>query len=444
MSDLLDLEASSAPPSSGTSAPTDATPLSGEEEAQARFTERVVLLVLAAVQFTSIVDFVVVMPLGPTLMRSLHIGPAEFGLIVSSYTFAAGLAGLVASAVVDRFSRRTAFLTLFAGFLIGTLFCAVAPNYQLLVAARVLTGAFGGILGGMAMAIVGDVFPEHRRGRATGTLMSAFAVASVFGVPFGLYLGTHYGWHMPFLALVGLGLPVFFLGAFTLPKLDGHMHKQHVHPLRSLLTTFNNANHLNAFALSAALMIGGFAVIPYISPYLVGNVGVLEAHLPFVYIAGGLLTLFVAPVVGSLADHFGKLTVFRVIAPLSALMLIAVTFLPPVSTVVAVLVVACLMVSNAGRMIAAMAMITSSVRPEQRGGFMSANSSMQHIASGVGAYLGGLLISQTPDGKLHHFGTVGIVACAITLLSLWAAGRLRVVDRPDESLVAGLTAAEEG
>lgn len=432
------------PPESPREANEAALLAAAQEEARVRFTERIVLLVLAAVQFTSIVDFVVVMPLGPTLMRSLDIGPAQFGLIVSSYTFAAGIAGLVASAIVDRFSRRTAFLTMFAGFLIGTLFCAVAPNYWLLVAARVLTGAFGGILGGMAMAIVGDVFPEQRRGRATGALMSAFAVASVVGVPFGLYLGTHYGWHMPFLALVALGLPVFFLGAFTLPPLTGHLGKKHIHPLRSLLDTFSSANHLNAFALSAALMIGGFAVIPYISPYLVGNVGVLEAHLPFVYIAGGGLTLFVAPVVGFLADRFGKLLVFRVIAPISAVMLVAVTFLPPVSTFVAVMVVALLMVSNAGRMIAAMAMITSSVRPEQRGGFMSANSSMQHIASGIGAYLGGLIITQTPDGQLHHFGAVGIVACGITLLSLWGAARLRVVHQAAEPLVAVLPAADHG
>lgn len=173
-----------------------------------RRTERIVLFVLAAVQFTSIVDFMVVMPLGPQLMRSLEIGPAEFGLIVSSYTFAAGVAGLVASSIVDRFSRRTAFLTLYAGFLIGTLLCALAPTYQLLVAARVLTGAFGGVLGGMAMAIIGDVFPEERRGRATGSLMSAFALASVFGVPFGLYLGMTFEWHAPFLALVALGISV--------------------------------------------------------------------------------------------------------------------------------------------------------------------------------------------------------------------------------------------
>src|SRR5262245_28812893 len=163
--------------------------------------ERLVLLILAAVQFTTIVDFMIVMPLGPQLMRTLHIGPTKFGLIVSSYTFAAGVAGLVASSVVDRFARRTTCMVLYAGFLLGTLCCALAPNYEALVAARVVTGAFGGILGGLAMAIIGDVFPEERRGRATGSLMTGFALASVAGVPLGLFIGTEFGWHMPFIAL---------------------------------------------------------------------------------------------------------------------------------------------------------------------------------------------------------------------------------------------------
>src|SRR5262245_58667633 len=181
--------------------------------------ERLVLLILAAVQFTTIVDFMIVMPLGPQLMRTLHIGPAQFGLIVSSYTFAAGAAGLVASGFVDRFARRTTFMVLVAGFLLGTLFCALAPNYETLVLARIATGAFGGILGGMAMAIIGDVFPEHRRGRATGSLMTGFALASVAGVPFGLYLGTNYGWHVPFVVLAIGGIPALSLVPFVLPKL---------------------------------------------------------------------------------------------------------------------------------------------------------------------------------------------------------------------------------
>ena len=415
----------------------------GEPDRQQR-RERLVLLILAAVQFTTIVDFMIVMPLGPQLMRTLHIGPAKFGLIVSSYTFAAGAAGLVASSIVDRYARRTTFMVLYAGFLLGTLFCALAPTYQTLVAARIATGAFGGILGGMALAIIGDVFPEHRRGRATGSLMTGFALASVAGVPFGLYLGTNYGWHIPFVVLAVGGLPALALVPFALPRLDAHVGKSHAHPLRSLIETFSLPNHLNAFALVVTLMIGSFTVFPYLSPYLVSNVGMIEQQLPLVYIAGGGLTLIAAPIIGRLADRYGKLLVYRLIAPASALLLIVITHLPPVPVAVAVAVFGALMVCNVGRMIAAMAMITGSVEPHRRGAFLSANSSVQHVAAGLGAYLGGIIVTQSASGPLEHFGIVGWIAAIATLASLWLAGRVRIAEQtPTSAESISLAAAAE-
>jgi len=410
---------------------------------QQRRREQLVLLILAAVQFTTIVDFMIVMPLGPQLMRLLHINPAQFGLIVSSYTFAAGAAGLVASSVVDRFARRTAFLWLYAGFLLGTVLCGFAPTYSTLVAARVATGACGGILGGMSLAIIGDVFPEHRRGRATGSLMTGFALASVAGVPVGLYLGTNYGWHVPFIALAIAGLPALLLVPFALPPLDEHVGRSHAHPLRSLVETFSVPNHLNAFALIVTLMIGSFTVFPYLSAYLVSNVGMTEHQLPLVYIAGGALTLFAAPIVGRLADRHGKLKVYRLIVPMSALLLVTITHLPRLPAAVAVAVFGALMVANVGRMIPAMAMVTSSVDSRRRGGFLSANSSVQHIASGFGAYLGGAIVTQTSDGRIEHFGTVGWIAAAATLSSLWIAGRVRVADQPMSAEAISLAAAAE-
>ncbi len=261
---------------------------------QARRNEALLLLLLASVQFTSIVDFMVVMPLGPQLMRTLALTPAQFGWIVSSYTMAAGLAGLLASSIMDRFGRKAAFLTLYAGFLVGTLLCGLAGSYYTLLSARVVTGTFGGILGGMALAIVGDVFPEERRGRATGVLMSAFAVASVFGVPIGLYLGTKFGWNVPFLILAALGVPVFVAAFFAMPALRDHIHAvDFIHPFAQIFETFRHTNHLRAFALTLTLMLGSFSVIPYISVYLVANVGLTEMRLTAVFITGGLLTLVV-------------------------------------------------------------------------------------------------------------------------------------------------------
>jgi MFS transporter, DHA1 family, inner membrane transport protein len=404
----------------------------GGETSGFRRSEMMLLLMLASVQFTSIVDFMVVMPLGPQLKRLLEIESWQFGRIVSSYTISAGIAGIFASSFMDRFGRKAAFLTLYAGFLVGTLFCGLVQTYATLLAARVVTGAFGGILGGMALAIVGDVFPEHKRGRATGVLMSAFALASVVGVPVGIYLGNKFDWHAPFLILAGLGLPVLIAAVRVLPALRDHLQQgPHAHPLAKLAETFSQPNHLRAFALVATMMLGGFAVIPYISVYVVGNLGIAETDLPVIYVTGGLLTLVGAPIVGRLADRHGKLPVYRVIATLSAILMILVTNLPPLPLAVVAAATGTLMLTNAGRMVAAMSMVTGSVEPSRRGGFMSANSAIQHISTGLGAYLGGqIIVDDKVAHTIHYFDRVGWMAVASTLISLWLAGRVRAAAKP--------------
>lgn len=407
----------------------DAVPsgASREDGAAQKRRELMLVLMLAAVQFTSIVDFMVVMPLGPQLQRVLGLDEAQFGRVVAAYTVAAGLAGFAASFVLDRFGRKSAFLTLYAGFLLGTLLCGLAWSYPTLVAARLATGAFGGILGGLALAIVGDVVPESRRGWATGMLMTAFAVASVVGVPVGLALGHRYGWQAPFLVLAALGTPILFVAMRVLPPLREHIRR--VAPVslaRRTAEMFGHANHLRAFALTVAVMFGGFTVIPYISVYLVRNAGISEDQLAWIFVSGGLLTLFGAPLVGRAADHFGKLPIFRVMASASMVLLIAVTNLPPVSIAVAAAVFGLLMLCNAGRMVPALAMITASVEPSKRGGFMSANAAVQHLAAGVAADIAGArILGKAADGSLLHFDRVGYFAAACTLVSLWLAGRLR-------------------
>jgi predicted MFS family arabinose efflux permease len=274
--------------------------------------------------------------------------------------------------------------------------------------------------------------------------MTGFALASVAGVPLGLYVGTEYGWHIPFLALAIAGLPALVLARLALPPLNAHVGKSAAHPITSLIETFTHINHLNAFALIVTLMIGSFTVFPYLSPYLVANVGMTERQLPLVYIVGGALTFFTSPAIGRLADRYGKLTIYRLILPGSALLLLVITHLPRVSLGIAVAVFGGLMVCNTGRMIAAMAMVTSSVEPARRGAFLSANSSVQHVAAGLGAYLGGTIVTQSASGQIEHFGAVGWIATTVTLASLWLAGRVRIVDWGQTSAEAiSLAAAAE-
>ncbi len=403
------------------------------DSTQGHVRERAILLVLASVQFISIVDFMIVMPMAPKLIKAMDLSPLQFGLVVSSYAFSASLAGILAALVVDRLDRRTAFLGLFAGFLVGTLLCGVAPTYSTLLAARTLTGAFGGVLGGLALTIVGDIVPEQRRGRATGTLMSAFAVASALGVPLGIVLSNRLGWHAPFLVLAAVGFLVLVVAARALPSLSGHLvpggHGES--PLSRFTAVLANPNHLRAYLLVTLLMIGGFSVIPFISDYLVANLGVTSEQLPLIYIVGGVVTLVAAPAVGRLADRFGKLRVYSSIAPISGVLMLAVTNLPRVSLAAAVGVVACLMASNAGRMVVAMAMVTSCVEPRRRGTFMSLNSSVQHLSSGLAAYLGGAILGRAADGSLTRFPLVGLLAFGATLLSLGVAASLRVAASGD-------------
>lgn len=386
-----------------------------------------ILFTLAAMQFISTVDFMIVMPLGPLLFDTLGIDTVQFSWVVSAYTFAAGCAGVAAAAVLDRVGRRSAYIALSAGLLLGTLACGLATNYQLLVAARCLTGAFGGVLGGLSYAIVADVFPEERRGRATGLLMSAFAVASVVGVPSGIALGNRYGWRVPFLVLAALGLPLLGMAAWTMPPLTGHLGGTRRRPLAQLLDTLTYPSHRPALTLTAILMFGAFSVIPYISASYVSNAGVTEAQLPVVFVVGGLLTLVTTPLVGRLIDRYGALPVFRCAVSLAAVMTLVVTHLPSVGLAVAAPVAALMMASNAGRLVSSVSLITASIEPRRRGGFMSVNSSVQHIASGLGTVCGGLILEGGAGEPLRYFGTVGILAVAVTLTSLWFAGRVRPV-----------------
>jgi predicted MFS family arabinose efflux permease len=390
--------------------------------------ELALLLTLAAVQFTHIVDFMIMMPLGPQFMRLFAIGPQQFGLLVSTYTFAAAVSGFVAAFLIDRFDHKRALLVLYGGFILATALCGVAPSYELLLAARVVAGAFGGVIGGLVLAIVADAVPYARRARATAVVAASFSLAAVAGVPLALWFAVHFSWRAPFLVLAAASVGVGLAAMRLLPALRAHLaHHQARHPLEQLQLIFGEPNHLRAFAFTVTLMFAGFTVIPFIAPYNVANVGVTESDLAVIYFAGGLATLFTAQIFGRLADRYGKKRMFTILAATSIVPILIATHLPrlPLPAVVPFSTLFFILVT--GRFGPAMALVSGSVAPRLRGSFMSFNASLQQLGSGAAAMTAGLIIGRAPDGTLVHYGTVGWLAAACTLLCIWLAHRIHVV-----------------
>jgi multidrug resistance protein len=387
--------------------------------------ERRLIAVLAGVQFTHIMDFMVMMPLGPQLMRVMHISPAQFGLLVSIYTISAAIASLVAAFYTDRFDRRKTLLFLYAGFVLSTLFCGFAPGFTALVVARAIAGVFGGVAGSTVHSMVGDAVPEQRRGQASGVIMSAFALSSIVGVPIGLVLAAHYSWRMPFVFLATVSLLVLFATWKLVPPMRGHLVAGEVHrPLAQMKAVLGSANHLRAFVFMFSLMFAGFSVIPFISPYMVANVGLRETDLPYLYFFGGLATAFSSRYIGKLADRHGKRQVFAAVGLLSIAPLLITTNLPPVPVWLAVCASVFFMVLVSGRFVPAMALVISSVQPRLRGGFMSINGAIQQFGMGLATLLAGTVIGHTAEGKLTLYWAVGLIAVGATLLAIWLAWRI--------------------
>ncbi len=277
--------------------------------------EFALLALLAAIQFVTVLDFLIVLPLGPQYMEVMNIGPSQFGLIVSSYAVSAGISGIAAGFFLDYFDRKRALLWLFGGFMIGTLFCALAQGYVLLVLARALAGAFGGVTGALILAIIGDAVPEERRGRAMGLVMSAFSLASIGGVPCGLYLAQIWSWHMPFFALAGLSAVILAVAAWMLPSMRGHLQQaRESHPAARVLAVWMERDHQMAFVFMAVLTAAGALIFPYIATYMVSNTGMTQHQVPYIYFAGGLCTFFSMNWIGRWADRAGKLRVFIIMS----------------------------------------------------------------------------------------------------------------------------------
>jgi predicted MFS family arabinose efflux permease len=400
-----------------------ATPIDDDRELErgfSRYQSRLVAL-LAFVQFTIILDFVIMSPLGAILMPALNIGASQFGVAVSVYAFSAGISGVLAAGFADRFDRKRLLLFFYVGFAAGTALCALAPNYHLLLLGRVVTGVFGGVIGSIVLAIITDLFPLHLRGRVMGYVQTAFAASQVLGIPLGLFLANRWNWHVAFGAIVGLAVAVIVAVLVLMRPVDGHLRlKQERGAFAHLLATVSEPNYTLAFGVTTLLATGGYMLMPFGSAYTVHNLGIDIVHLPTIYLVSGLFSIVIGPLVGRASDAFGKFPTFVFGTAMTIVMVLIYTHLGQVGLALVIAVSVLMFVGIFSRMIPSQALISAIPAPHQRGSFSAISASLQQLSGGLGSALAAAVIAQNDDGSLRHFDRLGFIVIATSLVALVA------------------------
>ena len=387
--------------------------------------ERFFLLTLAGIQFSHVLDFMIMMPLGPVLMAALGIGTHEFGLLVASYSFSAVISGILAATFVDLFERKRLLLIVFTLFGVATLACGLAPGYSTLMLARGLAGVFGGIMGALVQTMIADSIPFSRRARASSVVSSAFSISTIAGVPLSLLLANHFGWRAPFVLIAALTVIFLGIGLRFLPELRHHIgEEKRAHLLSATFSVLGDSNHLRALFFSALVIFSGFTIIPYITVYAVNNVGIALEDIPIVYLVGGTATFISARLIGRWADKFGKVEVYRRVALLAMVPTLVLTHAGVLPLWIWLIISASFFVLISGRMIPSMAIIASSAQPKLRGTFMSLNSTVQSLAMGLATTLAGFLTSFDATGRIVGYSLVGYVAIAANLVAIWFVSRI--------------------
>jgi DHA1 family inner membrane transport protein len=389
--------------------------------------ERQYIIILAAIQIVHILDFVIMMPLGPSFMRMFGITPVQFSSLVSAYTISAGIVGFFGALYSDHFDRKNFLIFNFTGFILGTIFCALSNNFTTLLVARLVAGAFGGILNACVLSLVSDLIPFQRRGNAMGVVMSAFSIASVAGVPTGLWIANKFNWQASFYFIAAIGV-LFWLASYLIlphvkPKTPPKNFSSNIQNFKSII---RQRDYQQSFLLTSTLGFGIFMIIPFIAPYMVKNVGLLETQLPYIYLFGGMCTIITARMVGKLCDEIGSFKVFRVLAIISIFPILFLTNLSPVPLWIALLATTGFTMFGSARFIPAMTLISGVVKPSERGTFMSLENSARQLSSGLSSQISGLIIGTTALGQLTNYHIVGILCVMSSIIAIMIASRIQI------------------
>ena len=385
--------------------------------------QKFVIAILALTQFSVVLDFMVISPLGDMLMKSMSLSTTQFGVAVFSYAFSAGVSGLLTAGFADSFDRKKLLLFFYVGFILGTLFCGLADTYPLLILARIVTGLFGGVIGSISMAIVSDLFLLEQRGRVMGFLQMGFGASQVLGIPISLYIANRWGWQSPFLMIVGLAFIIWFLIFIKMKPINAHLDKKmETSPYRHLVNTLSQRNYRIGFMATALMSLGGFMIMPWGSSYAINNLKVTTEQLPFLFMLAGVSTLIIMPIIGNLSDRIDKFKIFTVSSIWLMVIILIYTNLVPVPFWIVVMLNILMMMGIMSRMVPSIALVTALPEMHDRGAFMSINSSLQQMSGGIAAAIGGMIVVQKDNySPLENYDTLGIVivfiivACILTL-----------------------------
>jgi len=381
--------------------------------------QSLLVALLAFVQFTVILDFTIMSPLGAILMPALGITPGQFGVAVSAYAFSAGISGILSAGFADRFDRKRLLLFFYAGFTLGTALCALAPNYHVLLIGRIVTGLFGGVIGAVVLAITTDLFALQLRGRVMGLIQTAFAASQILGIPAGLFLSNHWGWHVSFGALIVLSVLGMAAVMWLMNPVDGHLLlRQERTAFRHLIATIAQPRYTMAFLVTTLLATGGYMLMPFGSAYTVHNLGIDILHLPTIYLISGLFSIVTGPLVGRASDAFGKFPTFVFGSVMSMAMVLIYTHLGQVSLTTVIVVNVLMFVGIFSRMIPSQAVISAIPDASQRGSFSAVSASLQQFSGGLGSVLAAAIIAENADGSLRHFDWLGYIVVATSIVSL--------------------------
>jgi predicted MFS family arabinose efflux permease len=381
--------------------------------------QKFVIAILALTQFTVVLDFMVMSPLGDLLMKSMQLTTKQFGIAVFSYAFSAGISGFLTAGFADSFDRKKLLLFFYIGFIVGTLFCGLATNFYLLVAARVFTGIFGGVIGSISMAIVSDLFPIEKRGRVMGFLQMGFGASQVLGIPISLYIANHFGWQSPFFLIVGMAFVIWSFIMLKMKPITKHLEVKNkdTNALQHLVHTIQNRNYRIGFLTTALMSLGGFMIMPWGSVYAINNLHVTQEQLPLLFMIAGIATLLMMPLIGKISDKINKFTIFTFASAWMIIVVVIYANLGATSFAIVVILNVLMMMGVMARMVPSVALVSELPKLQDRGAFMSVNSSLQQMAGGIAAAIGGMIVVQKDvNSPIEHYDTLAYVVSFFVIL----------------------------